>query len=388
MNQPAAKSFQLGRLLVAIIPLAILVGGGLYAWGYLDLSEKLSRWGRPTLVPFKGRVMFEGKPLPGAIVDTQFADQKLDGAMGSTDEEGIFELSTDLVEGRQLGAFSGTHKITVRRPDPTATGGAGMPPMMTPPEYNDFSKTPLTITVDRSAAGKIVDVVMEGKARYANPELANAGGRKPVEIDPEKVQAEVRAGMDQYDTDKDGKISKEELAEIRVQWKSSLDVADTSGDGFIDAAELTKALERIWTALPGGVAFSGRGGGGGGQRGGGGGFDPAESFARLDEDKDDKLSAQEMEAIPEQFRDFVKARDKNSDGFVDKEEFMAESAGGQGGRPGAGPGAGGRPGAGPGAGGPPGPRPGGGPPARPGAEAGPAVGPGSSGNPAGAPAPK
>ena len=72
------------------------------------------------------------------------------------------------------------------------------------------------------------------------------------------------------------------------------------------------------------------GGPGAGGGGGGGGFDPAQIFARLDTDSDGKLSAEEIEAVPEQWRGGVKERDKNGDGFVDKDEFMAQRPGGAG----------------------------------------------------------
>lgn len=90
---------------------------------------------------------------------------------------------------------------------------------------------------------------------------------------------------------------------------------------------------------PGGGAGGGPPGGGGP---GGGRFDPAAMFARLDANSDGKISSDEMASIPEQFRGRMLQNDTNSDGTIDRDEYMAgvarrQQQGGGPGGPGGGP---------------------------------------------------
>ncbi len=56
--------------------------------------------------------------------------------------------------------------------------------------------------------------------------------------------------------------------------------------------------------------------------------DPAARFAKLDKDSDGKLSAEELKAAfkkkPEMAEKVLKAKDKNKDGSISKEEFVAK----------------------------------------------------------------
>ena len=56
--------------------------------------------------------------------------------------------------------------------------------------------------------------------------------------------------------------------------------------------------------------------------------DPAARFAKLDKDSDGKLSAEELKAgfkkKPEMAEKILKAKDKNKDGSLSKEEFVAK----------------------------------------------------------------
>jgi hypothetical protein len=56
--------------------------------------------------------------------------------------------------------------------------------------------------------------------------------------------------------------------------------------------------------------------------------DPAARFAKLDKDSDGKLSAEELKAAfkkkPEMAEKILKSKDKNKDGNLSKEEFVAK----------------------------------------------------------------
>lgn len=150
---------------------------------------------------------------------------------------------------------------------------------------------------------------------------------------------------------------------------SSLVISET-GVTAVAVAKLQNALpdtgidsgESMSTPMgpPGGGAGGGGGGGGGGRPGGGGGgggrggsFNPEALVNRImesnDKDEDGILSAEEIEGIPEQFRDRLTAADADEDGTISKDELLkyyteraAQRGSGGGGRPGGGEG-GGRP---------------------------------------------
>jgi Ca2+-binding EF-hand superfamily protein len=349
MNNSAGSSFRLGTVLAILFPIGILLSVGFLAWGYLDIPGKIARMGRPPLVLVKGKVIFEGKPLAGATLETKMENGSAEGAIAFTNDDGNFVFQTDVTEGRANGAFAGKHKITIKRFDHTAPVSAGAPPLMTPADYSDFDKTPLTVEITAESAKSPLELVIEGKARYMRPELADkprAPAEGPAQVDKEKLAAAAAEVLAKYDKDGDNMLSKEELAAMTEPYKALLEQSDYTKDGMIDASEIEPVLRTEVFGGPqtrgsvtgGGGGRGGPGGGGGrggpgGGGGGGGGFDPAQIFARLDTDSDGKLSAEEIEAVPEQWRGGVKERDKNGDGFVDKDEFMAQRQGGAGNAP-------------------------------------------------------
>lgn len=84
--------------------------------------------------------------------------------------------------------------------------------------------------------------------------------------------------------------------------------------------------------------------GGRGQGGGGRGGDPAQMIERMDQNKDGKLS---LDELPGQMKDRLSSADTDGDGFLDTAELMAgfarmRAAGGGGGPPGGGPPGGGQ----------------------------------------------
>ncbi len=134
-------------------------------------------------------------------------------------------------------------------------------------------------------------------------------------------------------------------------------VAD-KGEEVDSAAEMLAQAEEPEAEQGGGRPSGGRGGPGGGGRGAGGGgpgggrgaggpggggrrqFDPASMFAGMDTNKDDKVTAKELEG--NRMADRLMTLDKDSDGAVSKEEFttgigsLFSRGGGGGGRSGGG----------------------------------------------------
>lgn len=126
--------------------------------------------------------------------------------------------------------------------------------------------------------------------------------------------------MTALDVDKDGKLSKEEIAGAA----KALAALDKNEDGVLDTEEL---------APPRGGRGGGGGRQGGGPRGEGGG-DPADRINRMfemDADKDGKISKEEGGERMERFFGFM---DGDSDGFLTREEVegaMSRFRGGGGG---------------------------------------------------------
>ena len=73
------------------------------------------------------------------------------------------------------------------------------------------------------------------------------------------------------DTDKDGKLSMAEIANIDERGRQRVMDADENKDGFVDRAELTKSTEAFFKMIQERGGFGGGGGGppGGGAPGGG-----------------------------------------------------------------------------------------------------------------------
>ena len=128
----------------------------------------------------------------------------------------------------------------------------------------------------------------------------------------------------QNDANGDGKLAAEE---VPPQLQPMLATADQNGDGFIDPAELTTAMQNRRGQFPGGPGPWG--GGPPGQRGPGGfnqPFDAAQMTGRLmqnDLDGDGKLSANE---VPPQAMGMLRGGDQNNDGAIDAAELGAVMA--------------------------------------------------------------
>ena len=132
--------------------LAVLIMVGMPALARLHPKPAEDPWLklRPSLYPVAGTLIFEGKPVPGAMV-TFVAQTAEEGreylAVSSTDKDGRFWLRTFSSHGD--GAVAGTHFIKVEHMVPTGRmlAGYGMTSIMdigTIPSYMDPERQPQT----------------------------------------------------------------------------------------------------------------------------------------------------------------------------------------------------------------------------------------------------
>ena len=156
------------------------------------------------------------------------------------------------------------------------------------------------------------DGPQRGGRGQGRPGGGQAGGQRPVS-----------PLMMALDTDKDGKLSKEEIANSA----KALAAMDKNKDGVLDTEELAPA----------------RGGRGGGRQGGGDVSARVDQMFERDADKDGKLSKEEGGERMERFFDMM---DGDKDGYLTREEVETAMArfnrgggggGGRGGRGGGGP---------------------------------------------------
>lgn len=85
-----------------------------------------SRSSEPDLVPVKGKVLYQGKPVPNATV--MFVPKNAGLAMGTTNDQGEFTLAT---KGR-TGAVPGDHRVAVSAMEVSPKSAA---PEIGSPEY-------------------------------------------------------------------------------------------------------------------------------------------------------------------------------------------------------------------------------------------------------------
>jgi hypothetical protein len=156
--------FCLGRVLLLLVPLVVSVL--LLGWGcgYYDVGNRISRWLLPPLIPVSGRVFLNAEPLGKADIFTEPVGRQCRGAMGMTDAEGRFTLRTDVDGDFFPGAYAGEHRVIVLGIDPNAPPGPFKPPLVTPPECENFETTPLRIQVDRDPSRNQVEFRLDHKA--------------------------------------------------------------------------------------------------------------------------------------------------------------------------------------------------------------------------------
>lgn len=83
--------------------------------------------GSPQMGPVSGRITFQGKPVPMAVVNFQPASRPM--GVGVTDNDGRYRLST---KQSSDGAFGGRHVVTIR-PWQLGVGQEPLDPAYNPP---------------------------------------------------------------------------------------------------------------------------------------------------------------------------------------------------------------------------------------------------------------
>jgi Ca2+-binding EF-hand superfamily protein len=132
-----------------------------------------------------------------------------------------------------------------------------------------------------------------------------AAGAQPKTPPPSKeIEQIINNLLKQFDTDKDGKISRKEA---KGQILAIFDQFDTNKDGFLDRMELRALAERIQANQKGLPAKDGAG--------------PAYDFDALDKNADGRLTKEELKGTPlyERFAEI----DTDGNGMIDRREFEA-----------------------------------------------------------------
>ena len=307
-------------LLVVVIPLTLMLVMGaaifLFSAGGMQRVNDFLLF-RPPLVRAEGLVLLAGKRLPtGQITTTIPDDPSIPGAVGFIDIAGHFVLQT-LIDGTLTdGAYRGTHKVTV-----TAHDNLGDEPrLMTPEKYSDFETTQLTLKVTGILERDIfMELTLDGDEALT----------KTASLPEQKAIYKITPIFQQFDVDRNDRLSKEEIAAIdRGRWEEfDAENADTDQDGDISRAELVRitALALGLTEENAGAPLDTRN------------VDPIEGpdmsidmNARLvvdrvllmfDTDEDKQLSRQEIDDIEHGFKTDIAAADSDSDEIVSAKEL-------------------------------------------------------------------
>ena len=146
-----------------------------------------------------------------------------------------------------------------------------------------------------------------------------------------EIPESARARIMKADTNKDGEITKQEYEAAIVRLKSDASGKGSGATGKVEKqgdrspknqdSESMKGAKNRKDAKPGSKPDGSPAGEKGKRKLGD--FDPKVAFQRLDRNKDDKLSREEL---PEAARQGFDRADKDGDGFLSKQEFEAAAA--------------------------------------------------------------
>lgn len=153
-SQPAA--FSIVRIFVLLLIVAAVGGAGAgVAWLWN------TEFGQPARA--SGRVTWKGNPVTIGVVMAQHQSDPTLGPIGKFDEDGRFELLTNM----QPGIPVGTYKLKV------ASYSNGMPPQpLVPAAYTEFATTPLIVQVTGDPEKDFFEIELEG-------ELPESSGGRP-----------------------------------------------------------------------------------------------------------------------------------------------------------------------------------------------------------------
>lgn len=174
-GKPGSAKFRLRKVLMVVVPVAVLALVVVALAGFIDVDALLSDLSRPALAPATGQVLFQGQPLAGGQVTTQPVGGRGVSALGWTDDEGKFSLKTDVRGVFVDGATVGEHLVTVAAFKPAP--GPGAPALLTPQQYASAGTSPLRITIRSNPADNQFQFVLEGDVP-SRPQGAGQGGGK------------------------------------------------------------------------------------------------------------------------------------------------------------------------------------------------------------------
>jgi collagen type III alpha len=167
-------------------------------------------------------------------------------------------------------------------------------------------------SLDKQEVGEMLKTLRARLASEAKPPETKPVA-KPAETKPStektdpRVEAIVNDILERMDTNKDGKVSKEEA---KGPLAANFARFDTNGDGFLDRNELRQVAQRR-LAMEAGL----------GGPGPAGGNRPGLDFDALDKNADGRLTREEVKGTP--LADKFDEIDTNKDGKIDVKEFRA-----------------------------------------------------------------
>ncbi|MGI9178036.1 MAG: hypothetical protein ACR2IT_09295, partial [Pirellulales bacterium] len=115
----------------------------------------------PRVVPVRGKVLYNGQPLPFGTV--MFQPDKGQPAAGELATDGSFTLSSYALND---GAVPGKHLVSIKcfegqRPGKQVQGDVSLGKLLIPLKYSRFGSSDLTVDIQDAPGGAPQDVVLE-----------------------------------------------------------------------------------------------------------------------------------------------------------------------------------------------------------------------------------